>query len=96
MGVRYKTKTNQPRLMLAELRRTLYAHPMVEHGTSRARLTGYSASSVDCEVFAYVLTTDAVRFLEVQEDLLLRIRDAVDFSGTGFAVPSSVIYAAQD
>ncbi len=96
LGVRYETKTDQLRFLLAELRRTLYAHPMVEHGTSRVRLTGYSASSVDFEIFAYVLTTDAVRFLEVQEDLLLRVRDVVDLSGTGFAFPSSVTYAAQD
>lgn len=95
VGVRYETKTDQLRFLLAELRRTLYAHPMVEHGTSRVRLTGYSSSSVDCEIFAYVLTTDTVRFLEVQEDLLLRVRDVVDLSGTGFAFPSSVIYTAQ-
>ena len=96
LRVRYDTKTDQLRFLLAELRRTLYAHPMVEQGSARVRLIEFSVSSVDFEFFAYVLTTDMNRFLEVQEDLLLRIRDVVDLSGARFAFPSSVTYIARD
>lgn len=59
-------------------------------------LTRFGASSLDMEVFAYVRVGDVNRFLEVQEDLLLRIMDIIERSGTGFAFPSSTMYLARD
>ena len=35
-------------------------------------------------------------FLAIQEDLLLRIMDIVEGSGSGFALPSQTAYLAQD
>jgi MscS family membrane protein len=35
-------------------------------------------------------------FLEIQEDLLLRIMDTVEKSGTSFAFPSHTAYVTQD
>ncbi len=35
-------------------------------------------------------------FLEVQEDLLLRMMDVVEASGSGFAFPSKTVYFARD
>ena len=35
-------------------------------------------------------------FLHVQEDLLLRIIDIIEASGTGFAFPSQTTYLAED
>ena len=36
------------------------------------------------------------RFLHVQEDLLLRIMDIVEASGSGLALPSQTAYLAED
>jgi MscS family membrane protein len=43
-----------------------------------------------------VLATDYAVFLEIQEDLLLRILDIVEKSGTSFAFPSHTAYVTQD
>jgi MscS family membrane protein len=48
------------------------------------------------EVFAYVLETEYEPFLHVQEDLLLRIMDIVEASGSGFAFPSQTTYIGKD
>ena len=48
------------------------------------------------EIFAYVLETVQESFLAVQEDLLLRIMDLVEASGSGFAFPSQTLYMAKD
>ena len=48
------------------------------------------------EIFAYVLETVQEAFLAVQEDLLLRIMDLVESSGSGFAFPSQTLYMAKD
>jgi MscS family membrane protein len=96
IGLRYETRADQLRFVLAEVRRMLYEHPMVETSSARIRFVRFGGSSLDLEVFAYALTTDYGRFLEVQEDLLLRIMDIIEASGTGVAFPSSTTYLSRD
>jgi MscS family membrane protein len=96
LGLRYDTAADQLRYVLAEIRRMFYEHQMVETESARIRFVSLGATSLDLEIFAYVLTGDRASFLEVQEDLLLRIMDIVDASGTGFAFPTSTTYIARD
>ncbi|MBS1117388.1 MAG: mechanosensitive ion channel protein MscS [candidate division NC10 bacterium] len=94
--LRYETSADQLRYVLAEIRQMLYAHPRVESQSARIRFAKFGACSLDLEVFAYVQATDYAVFLEVQEDLLLRIMDIVETSGTSFAFPSHTAYVTQD
>ena len=96
LGLRYETSPDQLRHVLAELRRILIAHPEVAADPRRVRFVGFGASSLDVEVLAYVQTSDYAEFLGVREDLYLRMMDAVDASGTGFAFPSTTAYLARD
>jgi MscS family membrane protein len=96
IGLRCETTPDQLRWVLIELKRLLLSHPKVSPDPARVRLTKLGASSLDIEIFAFVKTGDGDEFLAVQEDLLLRIMDIVAASGTGFAFPSWVSYAAAD
>jgi MscS family membrane protein len=96
LALRYETTADQIRYLLVELRSLLYAHPKVDPESARVRFIGLGATSLDLDVFSYILTTDFDEFLEVQEDLILRIMDVVEQSGTGFAFPSQTVYVAQD
>jgi MscS family membrane protein len=87
LNLRYETSPEQLRHVLAEIRTMLYEHPKVETASARVRLTGFKDSSFELEVFAYVLESEFGIFLEVQEDLLLRIVDIVGASGTSLASP---------
>jgi MscS family membrane protein len=96
LGLRYETGPDQMRHVLAGLRRVLRGHPRVDPDPARVRFVGFGESSLDLEVFAYVRTRDINEFLEIQEELLLAVMDAVAASGTGFAFPSRTIYATRD
>lgn len=96
LGLRYETTPDQLRFVLAELRRLLLRHPMVDPDPARVRFTGFGAHSLDVEVYAYILTPEWNDFLAIQEDLYLRMMKIVDDSGTGFAFPSQVNYLARD
>lgn len=96
LGLRYETTPDQIRYLLVEIRSLLYAHPQVDPDPARVRFVGFGATSVNLEVFAYVLAKDYDDFLEIQEDLYLRIADIVQESGTGFAFPSQTVYLAGD
>lgn len=96
LHLRYETTAEQLRYILAEIRRMLYKHAKVESTSARVRFIGFGNSSLDLEVFAYVLETENVPFLHIQEDLLLRIMDIIEASGSGFALPSQTTYLAGD
>jgi MscS family membrane protein len=96
IGLRYETTPDQLRWILLEIRTMLYAHPKVHPDPARIRFVGFGAYSLDCEIFAYVLTADHGEFLAIQEDIYLRIMDIVAASGSGFAFPSQTAYLASD
>jgi len=96
IGLRYETSADQLRYVLAEIRTLLEDHPLVELGTSRVQFFRFGGSSLDLEVFAYVLLGDYPAFLKTQEEMLLRIMDIIHAAGTGFAFPSQTTYLAKD
>ncbi len=95
-GIRCDTSPEQIRYLLVELRSILYAHPKIDPESARVRFVGVGASSFNLEVFSYVLTRDFGEFLEVQEDLLLRMLEVIDSSGSGLAFPSQTLYLGRD
>jgi len=96
LGLRYETTPDQMRHVLAGLRRLLLSHPRVTPDPARARFIGFGAHSLDVEIFAYVDTSDWNEFLQIREDILLRMMDVVAASGTGFAFPSQTLYLGRD
>ena len=96
LHLRYETTAEQLRYILAEIRKMLYQHPKIETLSARSRFVGFGSSSFDLDVFAYVLETQYAVFLEIQEDLLLRLMEIVEASGSAFALPSQTTYIAGD
>jgi MscS family membrane protein len=73
--LRHETTPDQIRYILVEIRKLLYAHPKIIPNPARIRFQEFGSSSFNLEIFAYVDTTDFGVFLEVAEDLNLRIMD---------------------
>lgn len=96
LSLRSETKAEHLRFILSEVRRLLYSHPKVESNTVRVRLTDIAGAAPSVEIFSYILTQDFNEFAAVREDLLLRIMDVVDNSGSGLALPAQTLYLGRD
>ncbi|MEL7230467.1 MAG: mechanosensitive ion channel family protein, partial [Pseudomonadota bacterium] len=96
LNLRYETTPDQIRFLLVEIRKLLYAHEDVSNTPARVRLESLNSHSIDIWVFSYVRAESYDHFLEIQEDLLLRVMDLVKESGTDFAFPSQTIYLSRD
>jgi len=96
LSLRYETTAAQMRSVLAAIRSLLLEHAHVERNSVRIRFLRFGSSSLDVEVFAYIYALDFGAFLEIQEDLLLRIMDAVQAAGTRMAFPSQTTYLVSD
>jgi MscS family membrane protein len=96
IGLRYETTPEQLRYVLVKLRELLLGHPRVNPDPARARFIGLGASSLDIELFAYVMTKDWGEFLGIREDILLRVMEIVGQSGSALALPSQTMYLGRD
>jgi MscS family membrane protein len=96
LDLRCETSPDQLRCVLAEVRRMLYEHPKIESESARIRFASFASSALKLEIFSYVLTRDFAEFTAIREDLLLRIMEIVEKSGTGFAFPSQTLYLSRD
>jgi len=96
LGLRPETSPDQLRHLLAGIRELLYSHPRVEQATARIRFTELRPSSLNLELFCFIVTRDGLEFLAVREDLLLHILDLVEHTGTSLAMPSQTLYLGRD
>jgi MscS family membrane protein len=96
IGVRYETSLEQLRFLLAKIRELLLTHPRIHKETARARLVGFGGFSLDIELFAFATTRDRIEFLAIREDVLLRVMELVEQSGTALAYPSQTLYFSKD
>ena len=87
-----ETTPDQIRYVLVEARRVLYAHPKVDSASARIRFAGFGSASLSLEVFSYVTVTDSGEYLEVAEDLNLRLMDIVAAAGSSLVFPSQTTY----
>jgi MscS family membrane protein len=97
LALRGETSPDQLRYVLAQVRSLFYEHPKVETNGARIRFIGIDAGLLTLEIFCYVLTRDfGGEYLAIQEDLLLRIMDIVNASGTSLAFPASTVHLGRD
>jgi MscS family membrane protein len=91
-----RSETTSPQLLtvLEGIRSLLEESRRLDPASVRVRLLGFGPSSLDVEIFAYILAHDWNHFLEIQERLLLRILECIESSGVQFAFPPRTILAA--
>ena len=88
LALRYGTTSPQMSAVLEGIRSLLEESRHFEPASIRVRFLRFGPSSLDVEIFAYVLARDWNQFLEIQESLLLRIMDCIESSGVQLAIPS--------
>lgn len=94
IALRYETTPAQMRSIVTGLRELLTAHPKLDSLSVRVNFLRLSASSIDVELFAYVLAIDWVDFLQIQQELLLSVMDIIKQAGAEIAFPSQTMYLA--
>ena len=94
-NLRRDTTSDQLMKVLSSLTEILKGHPKVEIGRLPVRFIGVGAYSLDIDAAAYVLTADYDEFLELQQELLLKMLQAVEQAGTALAVPLQESFAVR-
>jgi len=88
VALRYGTTSQQMSAVLEGIRSLLEESRQLEPASIRVRFLRLGPTSLDVEIFAYVLAADWNQFLKIQESMLLRIMDLIESSGVQLAIPS--------
>jgi MscS family membrane protein len=95
-ALRIETEVEQLRFVLDSVQSMLDQHPAIEPGTSRVRATSFVGAAFALELFAYGKTGDWARLTEIRQDVILKIAEIVEASGTRFAAPTQLAYLSRD
>jgi MscS family membrane protein len=88
LNLRRDTTPEQVRSLLTSITTVLTQHPKLETGQIPVRFIGVGTYSLDLEVDAYIKTRADDEFLQIRQELLLHILDAIEGSGTALALPT--------
>jgi MscS family membrane protein len=94
VALRYGTPSDQLQAVIDAIQAMLAKHPAIDRASVRVRFLRLGSFSLDVEVFAYVFARDWPHFLEIQEQLLLGVTEAVHRAGASLALPSQAMYMA--
>jgi MscS family membrane protein len=95
-SLRIETRAEQLRFVLDRVQIMLDQHPAIERETSRVRVMSFAGAAFQLELFAYAKTGDWTQFTAIRQDVILRIAEIVEASGTGFAAPTQLAYLSRD
>jgi MscS family membrane protein len=92
LSLRYETTPEQLRQVLDGVRDLLGSHERVVQDNHRVRFIDFAEHSLTVEVYAYLTTTDWPEFLELAEQLNIRVLEIVAEAGTSLFMPAKALY----
>lgn len=92
LGLAYSTTPEQLKECLDRLRSLIGSHPQIHPETILAYFERFGDSSLDILVQFYTKATEYKSFLEVQQDINLKIMDILNELGISVAFPSRSVY----
>lgn len=95
-SLRIETSADQLRSVLDGVQRMLDEHPWVEPGTSRIRVDDVSTGAFNMELWAYIKTGDWAEFTGIRQDVILKMVEIIEASGTRLAAPTRLTYVSRD
>jgi MscS family membrane protein len=70
--------------------------PKVEDASARVRLLRFAEYALEVEIYCYILEPEYTVYLATQEQLLLKIMDAIEKAGAVVALPTQTTLVTQD
>ncbi len=92
LGLTYATTAAQMESLVAEIKAYLQSNPHIYGDNVRVHFVTYNESSLDVRVTCYARTGDHVEYLNILQEINLRIMQLMEQAGVSCAFPSRSIY----
>jgi MscS family membrane protein len=94
--LRYDLSPDHVRYVLGQIQNLLIEDPKVEDSSARVRFLRFAEYALEVEIFCYILEPEYNPYLATQEQLLLKIMDAIEKAGAVVALPTQTTFVTQD
>ena len=96
IGVTYNTTADQMNKIVEEIRYMLHNHEKIsQKETLLVNFESFGDSALNIFIYTFTNTANWERYLNIREDIHLRIMKIVEENGSAFAFPSQSIYVEQ-
>ena len=93
VGLTYNTGSSQLEKIVLEIREMLQKHPKIsQKETLLVNFNDFGDSALNIFIYAFTYTSQWDHYLEIREDLHLKIIQIVEKNGSAFAFPSQSLY----
>ena len=92
VGVSYETSASQMRTLLEAIRDIVETHDGIDQKFNFVHFSEFGDSALQIRVYCFTRSTVWTSFLEVQEDILLKIMECVERHGLEIAFPTQTLY----
>lgn len=96
IGLTYSTTSSQMETILKDMRKMLNKHKDIHKETIFIHFTDFQDSSLGIFCYFFTKTTNWGEYMEIKEDINLKIMHIVESNGSSFAFPSRSIYIEND
>jgi MscS family membrane protein len=94
--LRYDLSPDHVRYVLGQIQNLLIEDPKVEDPSARVRFLRFAEYALEVEIYCYILEPEYNQYLLTQEQLLLKIMDAIEKAGAVVALPTQTTFVTQD
>jgi MscS family membrane protein len=94
--LRYDLSPDHVRYVLGQIQNLLIEDPKVEDPSARVRFLRFAEYALEVEIYCYILEQEYNQYLATQEQLLLKIMDAIEKAGAVVALPTQTTIVTQD
>jgi len=94
--LRYDLSPDHVRYLLGQIQNLLIEDPKVEDSSARVRFLRFAEYALEVEIYCYILEPEYTAYLATQEQLLLKIMDAIEKAGAVVALPTQSTIVTQD
>lgn len=92
LGILYSTPAERVQAIIGDIRLLLAEHPEIDNELVLVNFTDFGSSSLDIFLYYFTRTTNWARYLELREEINLRIMQIVHDQGSDFAFPTRTIH----
>jgi MscS family membrane protein len=96
IGLEYGVSAAKLREGVEIIERVLMVHPQVDSEGVRAGFADFGPSSLDIEVWSYIIVSDFAESRAVRQELLLTIMERLEEAGLAIAFPTRKVHLVQD
>lgn len=93
VGLTYETSSSQLEAIVLEIREMLQSHPEIsQKETLLVNFNDFGDSALNIFIYAFTYTSQWDHYLDIREDIHLKIIQIVERNGSSFAFPSQSLY----